>query len=99
MTKAEKEIIDLLKIYPAIRTSHNPFCSTYTINGRKVNEATLERMKGKCLIAIGIHPSSLDRTGFVVMPMPKDEETAQIAYCENCDADYFSFANCPQCGR
>lgn len=29
----------------------------------------------------------------------KDEEGAQTAYCENCDADYFSFANCPQCGR
>lgn len=74
-TKTEKEIVALLAKYPAIPLTNSPFCSTYTINSRRVNEATLERMKEKGLVAIGVHPSSPGRTGFVVVSLPPSRES------------------------
>jgi hypothetical protein len=71
MTKTEKEIIELLRMHPAIPIRTGPFGNRYKIDKRTVNGSTIERMKEKGLITIGIHPNGdRNRRGLVVADLP-----------------------------
>jgi hypothetical protein len=66
MTKTEKQLLELLRVHPAIPIRTGPFGNRWEIGGRTVNGSTINRMKQKGLITIGKHPNSNKRTWIVV---------------------------------
>jgi len=70
LTKAEKEIIELLRKFPAMRIRGN----SYRIGNRSVSLAMLERMRGKGLLKMGAHPDNPMQNGFIVNENPPNKE-------------------------